>query len=224
MTVSKKSILELVSKRQDPQSFRDEHWEGTFDDYLDIVTRNPKVARNAFQRIYDMILHFGTERYTKLRQEYVRHKFFTDPIGNGEDAIYGLEGSLMQLVDFFKSAAQGYGTERRILLLHGPVGSAKSTICRLIKKGLEYYSRLDQGAMYTFAWKIPRPNGSTNWSTARCTKSRSSSSPRMRREVLAMLNETLPTEQRISVEGDLDPFCRKTFADFLKQTAAIGKR
>ncbi len=29
----------------------------------------------------------------------------------------------MQLVDFFKSAAQGYGTEQRVLLLHGPVGS-----------------------------------------------------------------------------------------------------
>ena len=47
----------------------------------------------------------------------------------------------MQLVDFFKSAAQGYGTEKRILLLHGPVGSSKSTIARLLKKGLENYSQ-----------------------------------------------------------------------------------
>ncbi len=31
----------------------------------------------------------------------------------------------MQLVNTFKSAALGYGTERRVLLLHGPVGSAK---------------------------------------------------------------------------------------------------
>ena len=31
----------------------------------------------------------------------------------------------------------GYGTEKRIILLHGPVGSAKSTIARLLKKGLE---------------------------------------------------------------------------------------
>ncbi len=218
MTASKKSILELVSKRQDPQSFRDEHWEGTFDDYLDIVTRNPKVARNSFQRIYDMILHFGMERYSKLRQDYVRYKFFTDPIGNGEDAIYGLEHSLMQLVDFFKSAAQGYGTERRILLLHGPVGSAKSTICRLIKKGLEYYSRLDQGAMYTFAWRIPRPNGEHDLVDCPMHEEPLKLIPKdARRDVLAMLNESLPIEQRISVEGDLDPFCRKTFADFLKQ-------
>ena len=42
---------ELVEKRLDPQVFRDEHWEGTFDEYLDVVTRNPRVARNAFPRM-----------------------------------------------------------------------------------------------------------------------------------------------------------------------------
>ena len=43
----------------------------------------------------------------------------------------------MRLVHNVKSAAFGYGTEKRILLLHGPVGSSKSTIARLLKKGLE---------------------------------------------------------------------------------------
>ena len=37
-------------------NFREQHWEGTFWEYLDIVTENPAVARNAFQRVYDMIL------------------------------------------------------------------------------------------------------------------------------------------------------------------------
>jgi len=41
----------------------------------------------------------------------------------------------------FRSAAEGYGTDKRILLLHGPVGSSKSTIARLLKKGAEHYSR-----------------------------------------------------------------------------------
>jgi len=215
---SKHAIWELVGKRQDPQSFRDEHWEGSFDEYLDIVTRNPRVARNAFQRIYDMILHFGTERYTKVRQDLVRYKFFSDPIGKGEDAIYGLQKSLMQLVDFFKSAAQGYGTERRILLLHGPVGSAKSTICRLLKKGLEYYSRLDEGAIYTFSWRIPRANGEMDLVECPMHEEPLKLIPKdARREVIAMLNDSLPPEQRIIVEGDLDPFCRKTFSDLLRQ-------
>ena len=43
----------------------------------------------------------------------------------------------MNLVNVLKSAAHRYGTERRVLLLHGPVGSSKSTIARLLKKGLE---------------------------------------------------------------------------------------
>jgi serine protein kinase len=216
--VNKNSILELVSKRQDPQGFRDEHWEGSFDDYLDIVTRNPRVARNAFQRVYDMILHFGTERFTKFRQDCVRYKFFSDPIGHGEDAVFGLEKSLTQLVDFFKSAAQGYGTERRILLLHGPVGSAKSTICRLMKKGLEQYTRTDEGAMYSFSWRIPRANGEYDIVDCPMHEEPLKLIPKEpRREVIAMLNESLPPEQRISVMGDLDPFCRRTFAEFLKQ-------
>ena len=96
--------------------------------------------RNAFQRVYDMILTYGSENFTQFKQEYTRYKFFADPIDHGADAIFGLERPLMQLVDFFKSAAQGYGTEQRILLLHGPVGSSKSTIARLLKKGLEHYS------------------------------------------------------------------------------------
>src|SRR3712207_6683551 len=59
----------------------------------------------------------------------------------------------MQLVNAFKSAAKGYGTERRVLLLHGPVGSSKSTIARLLKRGLEDYSRTDDGRIYSFSWK-----------------------------------------------------------------------
>ena len=45
------------------------------------------------------------------------------------------------------------GSERRVLLLHGPVGSSKSTIARLLKQGLERYSRTEEGALYTFGWK-----------------------------------------------------------------------
>ena len=72
--------------------------------------------------------------------------------------IFGLEGTLMDLVRFIRGAAGGYGTERRVLLLHGPVGSAKSTICRLLKKGMERYSQTSDGAWYTFRW-VGLPTG-----------------------------------------------------------------
>ena len=152
-------LVSVVADHVNPSKFREQHWEGSFEDYIDLVTQNPRIARNAFQRMYDMIMHFGCERYTSLRQEMIRYHFFSDPIDDGIDAIFGLDRPLMNLVDFFKSAAQQYGTERRILLLHGPVGSSKSTIARLLKKGVEYYSRLDEGALYTFSLNLPEENG-----------------------------------------------------------------
>src|SRR5262245_27032382 len=95
------AILAAVDKHLECKRFRQQHWEGTFYDYLDMVVDNPRLARNAFQRVYDMILHFGTKRYSYLKQDYVHYKFFDDPIDNGADAVYGLDPALMRLVDFF---------------------------------------------------------------------------------------------------------------------------
>jgi len=137
---------------QNVQAFKEQHWEGTFVDYLDMVQKNPSIARTAYQRLYDMILSYGSESYTEFREELTHYKFFDDPIDGGKDAVFGIDRHLMELVQMFQSAARGYGTERRVLLLHGPVGSSKSTIVRLLKKGLEHYSRTDEGALYTISW------------------------------------------------------------------------
>src|SRR5688572_3182545 len=99
-----------------------------------------------------MILSYGTEEFTEHKRKIVRYKFFRDGHHGGRDAVYGIDQSLNHLVDTFKAAARNYGPERRVILLHGPVGSAKSTIVRLLKKGLEEYSRTADGAMYTFGW------------------------------------------------------------------------
>ena len=209
-------LLEIVDRHLDSESFRQQHWEGTFWEYLDMVLANPRIARNAFQRIYDMILYSGTQRYTSMKQEYVHYKFFDDPFDNGADAVYGLDGALMRLVDCFKSAAQGYGTDRRILLLHGPVGSSKSTIVRLLKKGLEHYSRLDEGALYSFAWKgIGEANEAEVAACPMHEEPLKLIPRRARRDILAKLNADLPEDRQVRVDGDLDPFCRKTFEDLL---------
>ena len=210
------AILSIVDKSIDQQQFLNLHWEGTFQDYLQLVAEKPYVARNAFQRIYDMIMYFGAERYTYLKEDYIRYKFFSDLVEHGKDAIFGLDRTLMSLVDFFKSAAHGYGTDRRILLLHGPVGSSKSTITRLLKKGLEYYSRLDEGALYSFSWKLPDENG--NYTLHPCPMHEEPLKlipPEARRAVMASLNQDLPEGREIRIEGELDPFCRKTYNDLL---------
>jgi serine protein kinase len=142
----------IVSNWQKENPLAKANWSGTFDEYLDLVKSNPKVTRNAFQRMYDMIIEAGTEEYVDFKKPVVRYKFFDDAKNNGKDAVFGLDIPLMKFVNVLRAAALGYGTEKRVILLHGPVGSAKSTICRLVKKGVEAYSRSDAGALYTFEW------------------------------------------------------------------------
>ena len=99
-----------------------------------------------------MVLEAGVEEYVDVKKTMVHYKFFDDPQNKGANAVFGLDISLMKLMNLLRSAALGYGTEKRVILLHGPVGSAKSTICRLLKRGLEEYSKTEQGALYTFDW------------------------------------------------------------------------
>ena len=153
-TITGVSLLQTIGDLQDRKQFKELNWSGTFADYLDIVTQNPRVTRNAFQRIYDMIMEYGTEEFTDAKKRLIHYDYFSDPSFDTEDAIYGSEIPLMRLVNFFKAAANGYGTEKRVLLLHGPVGSAKSTIVRRLKRGLEVYSRTENGALYTFDWYL----------------------------------------------------------------------
>src|ERR1700751_5934253 len=147
-----KAILASIRSHLNLSDYRKKHWEGTFDEYLDIVREHPEVTRTAYQRLYDMILSHGTEEVYENKEKQVRYRFFTEFAARHADTIYGLDRPLMQLINTFMSAAKGYGTERRVLLLHGPVGSSKSTIARLLKKGMEQYSRIDAGMIFSFTW------------------------------------------------------------------------
>lgn len=123
-----------------------------FDDYLKLVVKKPSVVYSAYQRLYQAINHWGLTKYRFARRDYVRYKIFDDPFDNGKDAVYGLDRQLMRLVDVLRAAAARLGQERRIFLLHGPVGSSKSTLARLLRKALEYYTKTEEGELYTFSW------------------------------------------------------------------------
>ena len=207
--VQRLDVKELVSQLQDQDHYRELSWEGSFQEYIDIIARDPQVARTAYQRLYDMILSYGTEEYIDSKKRVVHYKFFDDPDNGGRDAIYGLDIFLMKLINVFKSAARGYGTERRVILLHGPVGSSKSTIARLLKRGLERYSRTAEGRLYTFVWTDPE-TGLTQACPMHEEPLRMIPMD-VRDKFLESVNKDLPPEQYIKVEGDLDPFCRHQF-------------
>lgn len=221
-------LLSIIDRKLDQTHYRDQHWEGTFWDYLELISENPQIARNSFQRVYDMILSYGTETFSQFKNEYTRYKFFSDPVDHGADAIYGLERPLMQLVDFFKSAAQGYGTEKRILLLHGPVGSSKSTIARLLKKGLESYSKTEEGKLFTYAWRLPHKlNNDEGEHFLDCPMHEEPLlliPKEARRDVLEQINDKLPEGRRIRLYGEVCPFCRKVMDDLMEMYGGEWKK
>ena len=210
------SIISLVAERQDLEQFRRKNWQGSFEQYLDVVRQDPKVTRNAFERVYDMIMSHGTESYEQGREKKVRYRFFDDPDQTGQDAVFGLDEALAALVNAFKSAAKGYGIEKRVLLLHGPVGSSKSTIARLLKKGLERYSHADGGALYTLGWVDLNQTDLIHWCPMHEEPLHLIPS-RFRDDVTAKLNANQPSGgYRVRIQGELCPFCRYVYNERLK--------
>jgi serine protein kinase len=227
-TLTGASLMQLLSEQQDRQQFRQLNWRGTFSEYLDLAANDPRVTRNAFQRIYDMIIAYGYEEFIDAKKRLIRYKFFTDASFDGDDAIFGLEIPLMRLVNFFKGAARGYGTEKRVLLLHGPVGSSKSTIVRRLKKGLEHYSRTDEGALFTFDWYTGTIDDETTFDWRNVPESEWESCPMhedplnlvppgLRPAFLAQLNEGRSEDTQIRISGDLCPVCRFHFRELMRR-------
>ena len=218
-------LLSLLGQMQDQQQFQNLNWSGTFEQYLDIVAADPKVTRNAFQRVYDMIMSYGMEDFVDAKKTLTRYTFFTNTEFDHQDAIFGLEIPLMRLVNFFKAAAKGYGTEKRVLLLHGPVGSAKSTIARRLKRGLERYSRTDEGALYTFDWysgdieDLERGDvKDTEWEPCPMHEEPLHLIPsELREKFVLQFNEGRAEEEHITIQGDLDPSCRFNFRDLMRR-------
>ncbi len=145
------SLLSILKQSFDQDKFAQMAWNGSFDDYLEIVSKNPKVLSNAWMRIYNMIAAKGSEEIVRFKKKITKYNFFSN---HGKHPIFGLEEKLMEFVDIIHAGALGYGPERRLLLLHGPVGSAKSTICSLLKRGLEEYSKTDEGSLFTYRWNL----------------------------------------------------------------------
>ena len=222
MKRAEQDLMGMIQSMQDIEGYRDLNWEGTFGEYLRIVEKNPKVARTAFQRIYDMIISYGTEEFTEYKKKITHYKFFDDPIGNGKDAVFGLGVHLMKLVNAFKAAARQYGTEKRILLLHGPVGSAKSTVVRMLKKGVEAYSKTPEGALYSFTWvKKALDDVRGIFGSASEIRCPMHEEPlrliplELRDKILGEINKNLSEDDKVILEGDSCPSCRYIYRELI---------
>ncbi|MCR9205741.1 MAG: serine protein kinase, partial [Halobacteriovoraceae bacterium] len=95
------NINDFIKENYRAEDFSHLHWTGTFQEYIDKVAEDPRIARNAFQRIHDMVMSYGTSKYTEYKKEITRYHFFDDPIENGKDAVFGIDVHLMKFANFF---------------------------------------------------------------------------------------------------------------------------
>jgi serine protein kinase len=132
---------------------RGQRWEGTFSDFLaQILPDNPAaMVRSSHEYIYDMLRWHGREMASDANEAARSRELF-------RKELFGIDEPLTRLVEYFKAAAAGSDVGRRLLLLLGPPSGGKSTVAILLKRGLEEYSRTDEGALYAIKGSPMREN------------------------------------------------------------------
>ncbi|MCX6118929.1 MAG: hypothetical protein NT027_15440 [Proteobacteria bacterium] len=138
----------------------------SFESYLNRVKAAPKrLVRNAPEYLRDCFDYFGTT-HTESNSNNLAH---TDSISRfklfdlGTDrgvAIVGgerVQNHIYQSLQAFVSQESA----NKVIFLHGPNGSAKSSTIEAIAHGMQRYSETDEGAVYRFNWIFPVDKGSS---------------------------------------------------------------
>lgn len=162
------------------------NWEGSFSEYLEKVIENPNTAKSAHQMAYSAITS--------------RPDFFT----TGKNALFGAEKTTERFIDVLKAGAQGLEVGKRIVILVGPPGSGKSTLVNGTKRGIEEYSRTDEGALYAIA-DCPMHEDPLHL-------------------IPADMRPSFEDNYGIEIEGDLCPHCEDKYGETMsvKDVANIG--
>ncbi len=127
----------------------------SFGEYLELVMQAPdRQLRSSAQYMLDCFDHYGTSEVAYPWGSVRRFHLFDCPWDRGRDRLIGQEAVQNQLYRALQNFVRD-GAVNKLVLLHGPNGSAKSTLVRCIGRALEDYSTLDGGALYRFNWVFP---------------------------------------------------------------------
>jgi serine protein kinase len=127
----------------------------SFAEYLELLASAPrKHLRSAPQYMLDCFDHYGTTTVTYPWGQRRRFRLFDCPWADGRDRLIGQEDVQNRI---YRGVANFVheGTANKLILLHGPNGSAKSTLIRCIGRAMQHYSTLDEGALYRINWIFP---------------------------------------------------------------------
>src|SRR5205823_1743547 len=136
----------------------------SFQEYMEGFFEKPRVhARDAAQYIRDCFDFYGTTTAENPGGPLRRFKLFDRPLDQGPSSLQEGEGgapvcgheevqnAIYRILNGFVRA----GRINKLILLHGPNGSAKSSIVAAIQRALEDYSRKEEGQLYRFNWIFP---------------------------------------------------------------------
>lgn len=137
----------------------------SFDQYLDLYAAAPRqYGRDAARWLRDLFDHYGTREVVRPYGRFTRWNLFDlpweDEVGQ-RDALIGQETQQAEVYRALSNFAL-LGAVNRLVLLHGPNGSAKSTFAASVMRAMEDYSHTDEGALYQFNWVFPRGRGTDN--------------------------------------------------------------
>ncbi len=122
----------------------------SFPDHLQMMLKQPWVTRNTFQILHDMLLSSGVE-HKIVPGKPIKHtyRFFEDADLIGEYSVFGQQRAKENLVEKIDNASRGLEASKRLWILLGPPGAAKSRSMDGIKRALNEYSRTELGKTYT---------------------------------------------------------------------------
>ncbi|MBL4818267.1 MAG: serine protein kinase PrkA [Deltaproteobacteria bacterium] len=127
----------------------------SFDDYLAELKQKPKLhLRNAAQYFWDVIQHFGSYDLELPTGAQKRYRIFDTEFSNKDGKVLGHEQVQENLVRMIYNFLRS-GRIDRLILLHGPNGSAKTSLIHALIQGAEYYSHQPEGVLYRFNWVFP---------------------------------------------------------------------
>jgi len=127
----------------------------SFAEYLELVADNPtRHLRSAPHYARDCFDHYGTTEVVYPWGRVRRFNLFDTPWSGGRDMLMGHEEVQNRVYRALANFVHE-GTSNKLVLLHGPNGSAKSTLVHCIGRALQHYSNQDDGALYRFNWIFP---------------------------------------------------------------------
>ncbi len=144
-----------MEKQDVIKQYNDQHKEDfvstktilSLEEFLDVVAEKPQFhARSTSEYLVDMFDYFS--RKGKKENSLFNGQILSDVFVVGQEEV---ESRIYRILKNFSHS----GEANRLILLHGPNGSSKSSLAEALFRGMESYSQQDEGALYRFNWIFP---------------------------------------------------------------------